>query len=78
MRLLLVLFLCISCSKFVELTDTKYHEEISQEGATGLSLFFSHNINGETHPCGCRQFPLGGMAQVNGILRSEEKKAPSY
>jgi hypothetical protein len=33
-----------------------------------LALLFSHNIHGETHPCGCRHFPLGGLAQVAGQI----------
>lgn len=33
-----------------------------------IHLVFSHNINGETHPCGCRHFPLGGLPQVAGKL----------
>lgn len=33
-----------------------------------LSLLFSHNISGETHPCGCRQFPLGGLPQIAGLF----------
>lgn len=41
-----------------------------------LSLLFSHNISGETHPCGCRTFPLGGLPQIAGQM-SELKKAGS-
>ena len=33
-----------------------------------LSILFSHNINGETHPCGCRHHPLGGLTQVAGKM----------
>lgn len=33
-----------------------------------LNIVFSHNISGETHPCGCRQFPLGGLPQVHGLF----------
>jgi nitrate/TMAO reductase-like tetraheme cytochrome c subunit len=39
-----------------------------------LSLVFTHNINGETHPCGCRHFPLGGLPQVAGILHDLRAK----
>ena len=41
-----------------------------------LSLLFSHNINGETHPCGCRRFPLGGMAQVAGLMEHLRPQGP--
>ncbi|RLA61424.1 MAG: hypothetical protein DRQ88_12565 [Epsilonproteobacteria bacterium] len=40
----------------------------------GLSLVFSHNISGETHPCGCRHFPLGGLPQVAGALKNISDK----
>ncbi len=33
-----------------------------------FGIVFSHNINGETHPCGCRHYPLGGLAQVAGQI----------
>lgn len=33
-----------------------------------FTLVFSHNVNGETHPCGCRHFPLGGLPQVAGHM----------
>ncbi len=36
-------------------------------------LVFSHNISGETHPCGCRQFPLGGLPQVYGLFSRLQK-----
>ncbi len=80
MRFCIVLFLTFfwSCDKFVQLTDSNYHEEISYNGSKSFHLFFSNNINGETHPCGCRKFPLGGLAQVNGILKSSEKTAPIF
>ncbi|MCR9206393.1 MAG: hypothetical protein NXH75_17560, partial [Halobacteriovoraceae bacterium] len=32
-----------------------------------------HNVNGETHPCGCRHFPLGGLPQVAGALEKFKK-----
>jgi hypothetical protein len=54
------------------MTDDEYYEELNSE-SKNTSIIFSHNINGETHPCGCRNFPLGGLPQVNGIIKSLEK-----
>jgi hypothetical protein len=76
-KILSLFLILISCSKFVQMTDDQYHEVIDSKGSEHLNLLFSHNINGETHPCGCRQFPLGGLPQVNGIIKSEEAKAPT-
>lgn len=45
-------------------------------GADNLSIIFSGNINGETHPCGCRHFPLGGLPQVAGVLKDAARKGP--
>jgi len=63
--LLLVLFL-ISC------TQTRNKLEEKEE----LSIIFTGNINAEIEPCGCRQFPLGGIDNVYGAL-SEEAKSSS-
>ncbi|MAF77864.1 MAG: hypothetical protein CME60_06850 [Halobacteriovoraceae bacterium] len=38
-----------------------------------FGIVFSHNINGETHPCGCRHYPLGGLAQVAGQIHKIQK-----
>lgn len=38
-----------------------------------FTILFSHNISGETHPCGCRQFPFGGLAQVAGLFHDVDK-----
>jgi hypothetical protein len=38
-----------------------------------LALVFSGNINGETHPCGCRKYPLGGLPQVAGFFHELKK-----
>ncbi|MBK24474.1 MAG: hypothetical protein CME70_10805 [Halobacteriovorax sp.] len=43
-----------------------------------LHLIFSHNINGETHPCGCRHFPLGGLPQVAGKLNELKSSGEVY
>lgn len=72
--LFITLFLTsFSCSRFVELTDEGYSRSFKVKKDQGTKLLFSHNINGETHPCGCRNFPLGGIPQVNGIIKSAAK-----
>lgn len=43
-----------------------------------LSLIFSHNINGETHPCGCHQFPRGGLAQMAGLFHELGQRRPLF
>ena len=45
-------------------------------GAIEVSIVFGHNINGETHPCGCREHPLGGLPQVAGALHEIRQKNP--
>lgn len=67
-----------ACAKFVSVSDKEdyYAESISSDSQKkSFKIIFSHNINGETHPCGCRHFPLGGLPQVMGALSSEEKDA---
>lgn len=74
MKLKLVLVLLIiflSCARFIKLTDENHFEKIDVTSSTGqnqVSVLFSHNINGETHPCGCRHFPLGGLPQAAGSI----------
>ncbi|MDD0851586.1 multiheme c-type cytochrome [Halobacteriovorax sp. GB3] len=46
---------------------------ITTSDSKPLSIVFSHNINGETHPCGCRHFPLGGLPQVAGRIHEISK-----
>jgi hypothetical protein len=81
--LLLILgSLTFSCSRFmesfVEKTDDSFNDVVDIKSKSDhLNLLFSHNINGETHPCGCRNFPLGGLPQVKGALFDSEKKAPT-
>lgn len=75
--ILTILLIATSCTQFVQLTDDEYYEEIDTGSSSHFNIVFSHNINAETNPCGCRQFPLGGMSQVNGILKSEESKSPT-
>lgn len=76
-RAIICLILLSSCSKFVEMSDDQFYEEIDSQGNEHINLLFSHNINGETHPCGCRQFPLGGLPQANGVIKSLKKEAPT-
>jgi hypothetical protein len=64
-----VLFLLSSCSFFI----SKVEESDSRNKSSNpqfINLVFSHNISGETHPCGCRHFPLGGLPQVAGLFHS--------
>ena len=64
--LILITSWLTSCSAFIEKIDKN---DVSKEGAEKkFSLIFSHNISGETHPCGCRNFPLGGLPQVAGLF----------
>ncbi len=75
--LLASLILLGSCDYFVKQTDSQYFDEFSGDNTDEIQLLFSHNINGETHPCGCRNFPLGGLPQAYGIMKSESQKAPT-
>ncbi len=62
-------FLCliVACSTLIEHID-EHEKFIRVEGKNNnLTFIFSGNINGETHPCGCRKFPLGGLPQVGGL-----------
>ena len=73
-------FLCIillstlifSCRSEQKDQSTHKHSAVSQFEISAdtktLKVLFSHNINGETHPCGCRQFPLGGFAPLAGLM----------
>ena len=61
-----------SCTYFVKTID---NEEYTVQGMKKdkLSIIFSHNVNGETHPCGCRHHPLGGIPQIAGIIHEIQK-----
>lgn len=61
-----------SCSKFINSVESESFEVINPKNEQ-FSILFSGNINGETHPCGCRHFPLGGLPNVAG-LHHELKK----
>ena len=78
-KLLSLTLLLSSCTQFVQNTDDEYFDVIDNKTKSEhLSLIFSHNINGETHPCGCRSFPLGGLPQVAGELHDLRKKLPLF
>lgn len=69
--------LSLSCSRFVQLTDDSYQDTIDKKSQSDhFKFIFSHNINGETHPCGCRQFPLGGLPQVAGYIHTVKAQVP--
>ncbi len=76
--LLSSLFILSSCNYFIKAVEgDNYYETINpQTGSDHVSIVFSHNINGETHPCGCRHFPLGGLAQVHGLYSELSKTKP--
>lgn len=77
LSLLSLVFILTSCAKFLQTTDDEYYKVIDNKTKSeSLDLIFSHNINGETHPCGCRNFPLGGLPQVAGILHELQTKSP--
>lgn len=70
----LVLWLA-ACARMVSGLDEDYYEEVTAEGSQG-SILFSHNINGETQPCGCNKFPLGGLEQVAGHFHQVTTSMP--
>lgn len=76
--LFLISFLFLtSCTKFLQLTDDGYYDQIDASGKNKeLKILFSNNINGETHPCGCRQHPLGGLVQVAGWMHKLRQDHP--
>ncbi len=67
---IITLALTFSCQSIIDFD--KDTEEVKIEGPK-FSILFSHSISGETHPCGCRQFPLGGLPQVAGFMNDFKK-----
>ena len=66
------------CTQFIKSTDESYFDEITSDNKKNeLQLLFTHNINGETHPCGCRNYPLGGIPQVAGQMYEIHKNSPA-
>lgn len=75
MKLLLpTLFILSSCMQFVSLTQDNLSDQVKMNQ---VNILFSNNINGETHPCGCRNFPLGGLPQANGIIQNFNNQTAS-
>lgn len=76
-RSMLLFLLITGCTQFVKQTDDKYFEQIDNKTKSEfLNIVFSHNINGETHPCGCRNHPLGGIPQAAGAQNELRKQGP--
>ncbi len=77
-KLLLPLLIVLSsCSFFVKEMGRDESKKKSASPAN-FSLVFSHNISGETHPCGCRNFPLGGLPQVAGLFSNLSKQGEVF
>lgn len=78
LTLLFTLFLMTGCESLVALIEgDEYHHKINSESKSqDFSVVFSHNINGETEPCGCRHFPRGGLAGVATALKQTRDKKP--
>ena len=74
MKILISLFVLLSCTNIIESIDDGNAQILDIKDSKELSIVFSHNINGETHPCGCRHFPLGGLPQVAGKLHELKAK----
>jgi hypothetical protein len=72
-----LLILIFSCSRFVGLTDREAFQEkvVTESGKSTATIHFSHNINGELYPCGCRHFPLGGLPQIAGAISKSHKSS---
>ncbi len=74
----LIPILLIGCDQALQwLEGEEYSSQIvmgSKTNSDHFSLVFSGNINGETHPCGCRHFPLGGLPQVYGLFSELKSK----
>jgi 2',3'-cyclic-nucleotide 2'-phosphodiesterase (5'-nucleotidase family) len=66
-----LILILASCSYYIAKVDEGSVTKAAVEKK--LSLLFSHNISGETHPCGCRNFPLGGLPQVAGLFANISK-----
>lgn len=69
--LAVLLVIVSSCSYYIAKIDE--NSVVKAPVEKKFSLLFSHNISGETHPCGCRNFPLGGLPQVAGLFADLQK-----
>ena len=69
----LLLFILSSCTFFINAIDNGTYDVHDVKGK-GISIVYSGNINGETHPCGCRHFPLGGLPNVAAQMEEIKKE----
>ncbi|MCO4793266.1 MAG: hypothetical protein KC493_06130 [Bacteriovoracaceae bacterium] len=69
--ILLTLLLLSSCTFFINSMDKGY--DVISVDKKGISVVYSGNINGETHPCGCRHFPLGGLPNIAAQMAEIQK-----
>jgi nitrate/TMAO reductase-like tetraheme cytochrome c subunit len=78
--LILFLFLMLGSCQFGDNKKDDLPYDVIKIKQNEFSLYFSHNINGETHPCGCHQFPRGGLAQLQGLMHQlkDPKRASLY
>lgn len=74
--LTLIALVVASCSFFIEQSEKEKNAMLID--SPKLHLVFSHNISGETHPCGCRNFPLGGLPQVYGLFEDLKKSGEIF
>lgn len=74
---LFTLLFIASCGYFINSIDGPGNTVLKLE-TKKLSVIFSHNINAETHPCGCRHHPLGGLPQVAGKMHEIKQDHPIY
>lgn len=74
-RIAIPLLLLSSCTFLLDKFVNDKYDVINIGDKSTLKIMFSHNINGETHPCGCRQNPLGGLPQVAGAMHEASQKA---
>lgn len=72
-KLIPLLFLLSSCTFFINAIDNGTYDVHDVKGK-GISIVYSGNINGETHPCGCRHFPLGGLPNVAAQMEEIKKE----
>lgn len=66
--LILNLILFHSCQITTEKKSTQ-HKIISNQDHHTFHLFFTHNLNAEIFPCGCRNHPLGGLHHMHEIIK---------
>jgi hypothetical protein len=79
--LLLSLLTMSSCSYFISHIDNNASIGMASKKSSSpknFALVFSHNLSGETHPCGCRHFPLGGLPQVAGLFHNISNTAEVF